>query len=88
MDRAWDASFAQTSFNACGYGFKKIEADFFNIYQHFESCFSRRCGTTSVIYPHVTDVLQTLKNQSMKLAVITNKESIYTQQLLKHHQLL
>ena len=66
----------------------KIEADFLKIYQHFDYFYSRRCGTTSVIYPHVIDVLKKLKNQSIKLAVITNKESIYTQQLLNHHQLL
>ena len=51
--------------------------------QHYE----QRCGTRSHLYPHVREVLQTLKGQGVKLAVVTNKEGRYTQVVLDAHQL-
>lgn len=51
--------------------------------QHYE----RRCGTRSHLYPHVREVLQNLKAQGVKLAVVTNKEGRYTQVVLDAHQL-
>lgn len=57
-----------------------ISAEFGRHYQ-------RRCGTRSRLYPHVREVLQQLRDQGIKLAVVTNKEERYTQVVLGAHQL-
>lgn len=49
--------------------------------------YEQRCGTRSHLYPHVREVLDTLKGQGVKLAVVTNKEGRYTQVVLDAHQL-
>jgi phosphoglycolate phosphatase len=41
--------------------------------------YRRRCGTRSHLYPQVRETLLALRDQGVKLAVITNKESRYTQ---------
>jgi phosphoglycolate phosphatase len=53
-------------------GLKPIAAEFDRNYQ-------KRCGTRSHLYPHVREVLATLRAQGVKLAVVTNKEGRYTQ---------
>lgn len=58
--------------------FPTVEAEFGAHYQ-------RRCGTRSHLYPHVRDTLQALRAQGVKLAVVTNKESRYTQTVLDAH---
>lgn len=61
-------------------GLKPIAAEFDRNYQ-------KRCGTRSHLYPHVREVLATLRAQGVKLAVVTNKEGRYTQTILDAHQL-
>lgn len=61
-------------------GLKPIAAEFDRNYQ-------KRCGTRSHLYPHVREVLATLRTQGVKLAVVTNKEGRYTQTILDVHQL-
>lgn len=51
--------------------------------RHYE----RRCGTRSQLYPHVREVLQQLRHQGVRLAVVTNKEARYTQLVLAAHAL-
>jgi len=53
----------------------------------FDHHYQRRCGTRSQLYPHVREVLQTLRRQGVTLAVVTNKEDRYTQILLDAHTL-
>ena len=53
----------------------------------FDQNYQRRCGTRSHLYPHVRETLTTLRARSVKLAVVTNKESRYTQTILNVHQL-
>ena len=53
----------------------------------FVQHYGQRCGTRSHLYPHVREVLQALKGQGVKLAVVTNKEGRYTQVVLDAHQL-
>lgn len=53
----------------------------------FDRNYQRRCGTRSHLYPHVREVLQQLRDQGVKLAVVTNKEDRYTQTVLNAHQL-
>ncbi len=53
----------------------------FNIY------YQQRCGTRSHLYPHVRSVLTELKQQGVRLAVVTNKESRFTQTVLQAHAL-
>ena len=53
----------------------------------FDRHYQRRCGTRSHLYPHVRDVLQQLRAQDVKLAVVTNKEGRYTGTVLDAHQL-
>jgi phosphoglycolate phosphatase len=60
--------------------FQAIEAVFSGHYQ-------RRCGTRSHLYPQVRETLQALREARVKLVVMTNKESRYTQTVLDAHQL-
>jgi phosphoglycolate phosphatase len=53
----------------------------------FDRHYQRRCGTRSHLYPHVRGVLQQLRGQDVKLAVVTNKEERYTRTVLDAHQL-
>lgn len=53
----------------------------------FVQHYGQRCGSRSHLYPHVREVLATLKGQGVKLAVVTNKEGRYTQVVLDAHQL-
>lgn len=53
----------------------------------FDRHYLRRCGTRSHLYPQVREVLQALRAQGVKLAVVTNKESRYTTTVLDAHQL-
>lgn len=51
--------------------------------QHYE----QRCGTRSQLYPHVRSVLQNLRARGVRLAVVTNKETRYTERVLVAHAL-
>lgn len=53
----------------------------------FDRNYQKRCGTRSQLYPHVREVLQQLRDDGVKLAVVTNKEGRYTQTVLDAHQL-
>lgn len=53
----------------------------------FDRHYQRRCGTRSHLYPHVREVLQTLRSQGVRLAVVTNKEARYTSTVLGAHAL-
>ena len=53
----------------------------------YDNFYEQRCGTRSHLYPHVRETLATLREQGVKLAVVTNKEGRYTQVVLDVHQL-
>lgn len=53
----------------------------------FDGHYQRRCGTRSQPYPHVVEVLDSLRAHDVRLAVITNKEGRYTDTVLRAHQL-
>ena len=53
----------------------------------FDKHYQRRCGTRSRLYPQVREVLHALRGQGVKLAVVTNKESRYTNTVLSAHAL-
>jgi phosphoglycolate phosphatase len=53
----------------------------------FKKHYRARCGTRSHCYPHVKDALAHLKAQGVRLGVVTNKESAYTQTVLDAHGL-
>ena len=53
----------------------------------FDRNYQRRCGTRSELYPHVREVLESLRRDDVKLAVVTNKEGRYTQVVLDVHGL-
>ncbi|MBU3738741.1 MAG: HAD-IA family hydrolase [Rhodoferax sp.] len=52
--------------------------------RHYQSC----CGTRSRLYPQVRETLQSLRDRGKHLAVVTNKESVYTRRVLQAHDLL
>ena len=54
----------------------------------FDKHYQRRCGTRSHLYPQVRETLTALRAQSVKLAVVTNKEGRYTATVLDAHQLM
>ncbi|KRH99065.1 phosphoglycolate phosphatase [Curvibacter sp. PAE-UM] len=53
----------------------------------FDRHYQRRCGTRSHLYPHVREVLKSLRAQGIHLAVVTNKEARYTRTVLAAHAL-
>lgn len=53
----------------------------------FDRFYQQRCGTRSKLYPHVRDTLKNLRECGCRLAVVTNKESRYTDTLLRAHRL-
>jgi phosphoglycolate phosphatase len=53
----------------------------------YDCFYQRRCGTRSQLYPQVRESLQRLREQAVRLAVVTNKEGRYTQVVLEVHQL-
>lgn len=53
----------------------------------FDRHYQRRCGTRSHLYPHVHEVLKSLRAQGIYLAVVTNKEARYTRTVLAAHDL-
>lgn len=57
------------------------------IEQVFQANYQRRCGTRSRPYPRVREVLQCLQARGVRLVVLTNKESRYTEAVLDAHGL-
>lgn len=53
----------------------------------FDRHYQRRCGTRSHLYPHVREVLKSLRALGIHLAVVTNKEARYTRTVLAAHAL-
>lgn len=53
----------------------------------YDTFYQRRVGTRSQLYPKVRETLQALREQDVKLAVVTNKETRYTEVVLDAHQL-
>lgn len=53
----------------------------------FDRHYQRRCGTRSHLYPHVLEVIESLRAQGVYLAVVTNKEARYTRTVLAAHAL-
>ena len=48
----------------------------------FDKYYQQRCGTRSQLYPQVRETLTALRQQGVKLAVVTNKEGRYTSTVL------
>jgi len=65
----------------------QCSADLPQIAAVFDRHYQQRCGTRSHLYPHVREVLQALREQGIRLAVVTNKEGRYTQAVLDAHAL-
>jgi phosphoglycolate phosphatase len=57
------------------------------IVTEFDGHYERRCGTRSHLYPLVREVLDDLRGQGIRLAVVTNKEGRFTKRVLDAHQL-
>ena len=53
----------------------------------YDGFYQLRCGTRSHLYPYVREVLNTLRAQGVKLAVVTNKEGRYTKVVMDVHEL-
>jgi phosphoglycolate phosphatase len=53
----------------------------------YDCFYKQRCGTRSQLYPQVRESLQRLREQGVRLGVVTNKEGRYTQVVLEVHQL-
>jgi len=52
----------------------------------FDGHYQNRCGSSSQPYPHVVEVLDSLRAHGVHLAVVTNKEGRYTDTVLRAHQ--
>ncbi|MBB1076579.1 phosphoglycolate phosphatase [Rhodoferax sp. 4810] len=53
----------------------------------YNMAYNARCGTRSHLYPFVRETLAALREQGVKLAVVTNKEGRYTQVVMDVHHL-
>jgi len=53
----------------------------------FDTHYQARCGTRSHLYPQVRETLTALRQRSVKLAVVTNKEGRFTATVLKVHHM-
>lgn len=51
----------------------------------FAEIHSRRCGTNSRLFPGVRTALESLRQQGVAMAVLTNKESRFSKQVLECH---
>jgi len=58
-----------------------------HVMAEFAVHYERRCGARSQLYPQVRETLQQLRQQGVRLAVVTNKEARYTQRVLAAHAL-
>jgi phosphoglycolate phosphatase len=54
------------------------------VYEHW---YAARCGTRSRLYPQVRQTLDALRRRGTRLAVVTNKETRYTERVLAAHGL-
>ncbi|MGQ9724333.1 MAG: HAD family hydrolase [Tepidimonas sp.] len=61
--------------------------DFANAEACFQRHYAARCGTRSQPYPQVIPALDALRSAGVRLAVVTNKESRYTDRVLDAHGL-
>lgn len=57
------------------------------VYRLFDDFYLARCGKRSYLYPDVLDVLNQLRNAGINMAIVTNKESRFTQAVINAHQL-
>ena len=62
-------------------------AYFDEAYGIFKKYYNKRCATKSKPYEGVIEVLNTLKTKNIKLAVMTNKEAIFTNKILSLHNM-
>lgn len=53
----------------------------------YDHAYAGRCGTDSRLYPGVRDGLRALRARGKRLALVTNKETRYTDAVLDAHQL-
>ena len=56
-------------------------------FKAFDDFYLARCGTNSYLYPDVKEVLDQFKKSSIKMAIVTNKETRFTQTIIKAHAL-
>ena len=54
------------------------------VYEHW---YAARCGTRSRLYPQVRETLAALRQRGTRLAIVTNKETRYTDRVLAAHGL-
>ena len=53
----------------------------------YDRCYARRCGTRSRLYPDAMRTLEAQRRAGLRLAIVTNKESRYTERVLRVHGL-
>ena len=53
----------------------------------FETHYRSRCGTRSRLYPHVRETITALRAKGCRIAIVTNKESHFTEAVLRAHGL-
>jgi phosphoglycolate phosphatase len=59
----------------------KANPDFHDTYADFKAHYLIHCNDTTGPYPHIMDLLKTLKEQNYKLAIVSNKYINATQEL-------
>jgi phosphoglycolate phosphatase len=75
MKRAWESGGASD------------EVSWESVMERFIYHYEATAGTTSKPFPHVLDTLKKARDYGVKQAVVTNKESRFTQRVLERHGL-
>ncbi|MFA5940327.1 MAG: HAD hydrolase-like protein [Sinimarinibacterium sp.] len=55
--------------------------------RRFDFFHTRRCGTSSELFPGVRETLDALRGRGQCMALLTNKEARFTAQVLRRHEL-
>jgi phosphoglycolate phosphatase len=63
------------------------EHEFAHLWPRFEVLYGERCGLRSHPYPGIHAALERLRRAGSVLAVVTNKEAVYTHRVLERHGL-
>lgn len=65
-----------------------VDALLDRLMRRFDFFHRQRCATTGTLFPGVRETLEALRGRGQRMALLTNKESRFTTQVLRRHDLL
>jgi len=76
------ANLLKLALNHVGVEPSMSQKEFELVWPEFQEAYAKRCGTNSSVYPGVTPCLSALKKSGYRMAVLTNKESLFAQKVI------